>query len=58
MLERLVGPFRTPEARTDLALAGGLLLFSGLLYYEAERLPPPFFDPLGWPRCPSSRPWS
>jgi putative tricarboxylic transport membrane protein len=47
MLERLVGPFRTPEARTDLALAAGLLLFSGLLYYEAERLPPPFFDPLG-----------
>jgi putative tricarboxylic transport membrane protein len=47
MFERLTGRFRTSEARTDVALAGGLMLFSGLLYYEAERLPPPFFDPLG-----------
>lgn len=44
MLDRLTG---SPEARRDLTLAIAVLLFAGLVYWEALKLPPPFFDPLG-----------
>ena len=33
--------------RQDSALAFVLLLFGGLVIREADKLPPPFFDPLG-----------
>ena len=35
------------EVRRDLFLALGLTAFAALIYAEASRLPPPFFDPLG-----------
>ncbi len=44
MIERLTN---TAEARRDLALAIVIIAFSGLLFQQADQLPPPFFDPLG-----------
>ncbi|MEO1017912.1 MAG: tripartite tricarboxylate transporter TctB family protein [Pseudomonadota bacterium] len=44
MLDRLTS---TAEARRDSALAVVIILFAALLYWEAFKLPPPFFDPLG-----------
>lgn len=38
---------REPAARNDLILGLGLYVFSGVLYWQASLLPPPFFDPLG-----------
>lgn len=45
LLVRIAGVSRTPVA--DLGLAAGVLLFAGLIWVEASKVPPPFFDPLG-----------
>lgn len=44
-LAAIVGQSRMPRA--DVALALGVGAFSALLLVEAEKIPPPFFDPLG-----------
>ncbi len=49
VLRRLWGENRR---RGDTLLACGLLGFSGLVVREANRLPPPFFDPLGSAAAP------
>lgn len=45
---------RTADGRGDLALAIGLLLFAALFWWEAAKLPPPFFDPLGSAAVPKA----
>jgi putative tricarboxylic transport membrane protein len=42
---RIAGASRTPRA--DLGLAACVLLFAIVIWLEAEKVPPPFFDPLG-----------
>jgi len=44
-LSAIVGQSRMPRA--DVALALGVGAFAALLLWEAEKIPPPFFDPLG-----------
>jgi putative tricarboxylic transport membrane protein len=45
LLQRIAGTSRTPRADVALALAVGA--FAALLWREALKVPPPFFDPLG-----------
>ncbi|WP_372624134.1 tripartite tricarboxylate transporter TctB family protein [Falsiroseomonas sp.] len=44
-LLRIAGASRTPLA--DFGLAGCVLLFAAVIWMEAAKVPPPFFDPLG-----------
>ncbi|HEV7268916.1 MAG TPA: tripartite tricarboxylate transporter TctB family protein [Falsiroseomonas sp.] len=44
-LLRIAGASRTPRA--DFGLAGFVLLFAAVIWMEAAKVPPPFFDPLG-----------
>lgn len=44
-LAKVFGESSTPRADVALALTVGA--FAGLLLWEAEKIPPPFFDPLG-----------
>ena len=48
MMDRLsgiVGKSSTPRA--DLVLAAAVGVFAAVLLYEAAKIPPPYFDPLG-----------
>ncbi|WP_108662823.1 tripartite tricarboxylate transporter TctB family protein [Acuticoccus kandeliae] len=44
-LARIFGASRTP--RSDVGLAAGVALLAGLMWWQASKIPPPFFDPLG-----------
>lgn len=49
-LEKVVGRSRTPRADIGLALAVGA--FAVLMLWQASKIPPPFFDPLGSAAAP------
>lgn len=51
-LSAIVGQSRSPRA--DVGLAVGIGALSALMLWEAEKIPPPFFDPLGSAAVPSS----
>lgn len=44
-LARVLGTSRTPGA--DLGLALAVAALAALLWWESDKIPPPFFDPLG-----------
>jgi putative tricarboxylic transport membrane protein len=49
---RFFGASRSPRA--DLGLAALCALFVGLMWWEAQKVPPPFFDPLGSAAVPEA----
>jgi putative tricarboxylic transport membrane protein len=49
---RFTGTSGTPRA--DVALAIAVAAFAGLLWWEALKIPPPFFDPLGSAAVPKA----
>lgn len=51
-LTAVFGQSRAPRA--DLALAIAVGAFAALLLWEADKIPPPFFDPLGSSAVPNS----
>ncbi|WP_333834747.1 tripartite tricarboxylate transporter TctB family protein [Rubrimonas sp.] len=51
-LTRVVGASRNPAA--DALLAAAVAAFAALMLYEAAKIPPPFFDPLGSAALPRS----
>lgn len=49
---RVTGASRSPRA--DVVLSIVVAAFAGLLWWEATKVPPPFFDPLGSAAVPKS----
>ena len=49
-LARTIGISRTPRADIGLALAVGT--FAAVMLWQAQKIPPPFFDPLGSAAAP------
>ena len=51
-LRRLAGVSKSPVADTMLAVA--TCLFAGVVWWQATKIPPPFFDPLGSAAVPNA----